>query len=57
VDTSTFLGLITADVEFQGDTLEILATAHHELYREKSPHSRLAALDYSQLSCAFGKAA
>jgi hypothetical protein len=50
VDTSRFRGFITADVEFQGQTLEVLAAAHHELYREKSPHSRLGAIDYAQLS-------
>lgn len=50
VDTDRFLGLITADVEFSGDTLETLAAAHHELYRENSPQSRLAAISYEDLS-------
>ena len=49
VDVSRFLGLITADVEFRGDTLEILAAAHHELYRIKSPQSPLAKMSYAEL--------
>jgi hypothetical protein len=50
VDARTFLGLITADVEFRGDTLETLAAAHHELYRTKSPQSRLAGKSYAELA-------
>ena len=49
VDASRFLGLITADVEFRGQTLETLAAAHHELYRMKSPQSRLAKMSYAEL--------
>ncbi|MFC1733966.1 hypothetical protein ACFL6I_26995, partial [candidate division KSB1 bacterium] len=50
VDATKFLGLITADVEFIGDTLNLLAAAHHELYRAKSPQSRLATLSYDDLT-------
>jgi hypothetical protein len=50
VATQEFLGLITADVEFSGDTLENLAFAYHEMYRKKSPQSRLASFTYEQLS-------
>jgi len=50
VDTTEFLGLITADVEFRGETLETLASAYHEMYRKKSPKSRLAAVPFRELS-------
>lgn len=50
VDARRFLGLITADVEFRGDTLETLAAAHHELYRSKSPKSLLAGKSYAELA-------
>jgi hypothetical protein len=50
VDSNKFLGLITSDVEFQGETLEILAAANHEMYREESPNSPLSKLNYNELS-------
>ncbi len=50
VDTAEFLGLVTADVEFRGAELEVLAAAHHEMYRKNSPGSPLAGFPYERLS-------
>jgi hypothetical protein len=50
VNSNQFLGLITSDVEFHGATLEILASANHEMYCEESPDSPLSKLNYAELS-------
>jgi len=50
VSAPEFLGLVTADVEFHGDTLETLAAAHHEVYCKVAHDSKLAAISYANLS-------